>query len=208
MNDGLIKEIKAKKIPRGYLLLKRCMDILISFMLLPVVVPLLSIVFFIVCMTSGCPILFKQKRVGLEGRVFTIYKIRTMIYNGSNGYWAYTVKNDKRITAIGAILRKLKIDELPQLLNVIRGEMSLVGPRPERIEIVNICKRQNKYYHIRHLVKPGMTGWAQVNKPVATPLDNFQKLSYDLYYIYNYSILLEMKIVFRTIGIILSMKGL
>jgi lipopolysaccharide/colanic/teichoic acid biosynthesis glycosyltransferase len=203
----IVHEMRQSKISTAYILLKRCMDIFITLLLLPVVMPLLAIIFPVIYLTSVGPVIFKQQRVGLHGKEFTIYKIRTMIYN-EKGYTDYTVQNDKRITVVGILLRKLKLDELPQLLNVIKGEMSLVGPRPERVDIVKNCIRQNDFYHFRHQVKPGMTGWAQVNKPTATPRENFQKLSYDLYYIYNFSIILEMEILIRTMGIVLSMKSL
>lgn len=207
MTIAIVKETRPDIISVIYIFLKRCMDILISILLIPVVFPLLIIIFIIIYLTSAGPVIFKQQRIGLCGKQFTIYKIRTMIY-AEKDYTAYTVQHDKRITAVGVLLRKLKLDELPQLLNVIKGEMSLVGPRPERVEIVMNCVKQNEFYHYRHLVKPGMTGWAQVNKPTATPRENFQKLSYDLYYIYNFSFFLEMEILVRTVGIVLSMKGL
>ena len=207
MATSIVQETRQNRISIAYILLKRCMDIFITVLLLPVVIPLLVLIFVAIYLTSSGPVIFKQQRVGLFGKVFTIYKIRTMIYS-EKGYTGYTVKNDKRITVVGVLLRKLKLDELPQLLNVIRGQMSLVGPRPERVEIVVNCNKQNEFYHYRHLVKPGMTGWAQVNRPTATPRENFQKLSYDLYYIYNFSCMLEMKILFRTMEIVLSMKGL
>jgi lipopolysaccharide/colanic/teichoic acid biosynthesis glycosyltransferase len=136
-----------------------------------------------------------------------MYKIRTMVYSESDNQ-PYTVKNDSRITRTGIWLRKLKLDELPQLWNVMKGEMSLVGPRPERVGIVRDCLRSGGYYYLRHQVKPGMTGWAQVNKPIATPKENFEKLPYDLYYIYHFSLVLEMVIIARTIWVILSMKSL
>ncbi len=207
MATSIVQEIRQNKISITYIFLKRCMDVFVTVLLLPVVIPLLAIIFPVIYLTSEGPVIFKQQRVGLLGKVFTIYKIRTMIYT-KKGYTGYTVQNDKRITAVGVLLRKLKLDELPQLLNVIRGQMSLVGPRPERVDIVLNCVKQNNFYQYRHQVKPGMTGWAQVNKPTATPCENFQKLPYDLYYIYNFSFILEMQILIRTMGIVLSMKGL
>jgi lipopolysaccharide/colanic/teichoic acid biosynthesis glycosyltransferase len=207
MDIDITDEIRRNEIPAEYLFVKRLMDIIVTILILPVVLPLLGLEYLLMYFTSRGPVIFKQERVGLHGKVFTLYKIRTMVYN-EKGYTTYTVKNDKRITQMGVWLRKLKLDELPQLLNVIKGEMSLVGPRPERVDIVKNCLIKSDYYYLRHQIKPGMTGWAQVNKPVATPQENFEKLPYDLYYIYNFSLLLEIGILIRTVGVIISMKSL
>ena len=126
----------------------------------------------------------------------------------SSGYIDHTVANDCRITKIGSILRKTKIDELPQLFNVLIGDMSIIGPRPERAEIVEKFSKQSDYYTLRHNIRPGITGWAQVNNPVATPEENLEKLEYDLYYINNYSFKLEVQILMKTVGVVSSLQSL
>lgn len=210
MSNGFIntsENIVVKSISKENLLIKRIMDIVICILLLPVAIPLMLLGLFLMYITSKGPAIFTQKRVGLDGRIFTIYKIRTMTHC-STGYIDHTVANDCRITKIGSILRKTKIDELPQLFNVLIGDMSLIGPRPERAEIVEKCSQQSNYYQFRHVVRPGITGWAQVNNPVATPEENLQKLEYDLYYINNYSLKLEVQILMRTVGVVSSLQSL
>jgi lipopolysaccharide/colanic/teichoic acid biosynthesis glycosyltransferase len=130
-----------------------------------------------------------------------------MLYD-PKGINRHTIKNDDRITTVGKILRKTKIDELPQLLNVFKGEMSLIGPRPEKKEYVDRFAKENHFYNYRHTVKPGITGWAQVNNPTATPEQNLEKLEYDLYYVNNPSFRLEVKIILKTIGVISTMDSL
>jgi len=186
---------------------KRAMDLCISIFTLPITLPLGLLGMLLVLLTSKGPVFFKQIRVGRNNKPFVIYKIRTMVYNRM-GYSEFTVKNDQRIFPIGRFLRKTKIDELPQILNVIKGEMSLIGPRPEKIEIVEKLTRENPYYSLRHTILPGITGWAQVNQPTATPEQNWEKLEYDLYYLKNMSYFLEFRIIWRTIKIIFTMNSL
>jgi len=210
MSNGFIntsENIVVKSISKENLLIKRIMDIAICILLLPIAIPLMLLGLLAMYITSKGPAIFTQKRVGLDGRIFTIYKIRTMTHS-STGYVDHTVQNDCRITKVGSILRKTKIDELPQLFNVLIGDMSLIGPRPERAEIVEKCSQQSTYYQFRHVVRPGITGWAQVNNPVATPEENLQKLEYDLYYINNYSLKLEVQILMRTVGVVSSLQSL
>jgi len=130
-----------------------------------------------------------------------------MVHN-SNGYIDHTIKNDNRITQVGLLLRKTKIDELPQLFNVLKGDMSIIGPRPERADIVEKFAKENAFYQYRHLIKPGITGLAQVNKPIATPEENLEKLEYDLYYINNYSVRLEFKILVKTVSVVTALESL
>ncbi len=186
---------------------KRLMDIGISVTLAP-----FAVIFFLIGaiatkLTSRGPIIFKQNRVGLNGKVFSIYKIRTMVHS-PKGFNLHTTQNDRRITQIGKILRKTKIDELPQLYNVLIGDMSLIGPRPEKKDIVDRFAKENRFYNFRHTVKPGITGWAQVNNPTATPEENLEKLEYDLYYINNASLKLELLILFKTVGVVSTMDSL
>ena len=190
-----------------FMLIKRVMDWMIAFLSLPLLLPVILVSSLITRLTSRGPAIFKQQRVGLNGNIFTIYKIRTMVHNPS-GHQEHTVKGDKRITKLGKFLRKTKIDELPQLWNVLKGDMSIIGPRPEREDIVEQYALQNNFYRIRHIIKPGITGWAQVNNPTATPEETIEKLEYDLYYINHLSLRLELQILLRTIGVVSSMESL
>ncbi|MFY7964720.1 MAG: sugar transferase [Chitinophagaceae bacterium] len=199
--------IEIREIPTSHLIAKRIMDVVISILALPIAIPLIIFGCLAMAFTSKGPVVFKQKRVGLLGKPFTIFKIRTMVHS-KNGYLDHTIKGDARITKVGEILRKTKIDELPQLLNVLKGDMSLIGPRPERTDIVEQFEKENNYYQYRHSIKPGITGWAQVNKPMATPEENLEKLEYDLYYINNHSIKLDVQILARTVGVVKKMESL
>ncbi|MCX6208022.1 MAG: sugar transferase [Bacteroidetes bacterium] len=196
-----------KEIPASHIIVKRIMDLAISIIALPVALPLMVLGCIAMLFTSKGPAIFRQKRVGLNGKPFTMYKIRTMVHS-KDGYVNHTVVNDGRITKVGQILRKTKIDELPQIFNVIKGDMSIIGPRPERIEIVEEFTKKHDYYKYRHLVKPGITGWAQVHKPMATPDQNLEKLEYDLYYINNHSLGLDVKILAKTVGVVKNLESL
>jgi lipopolysaccharide/colanic/teichoic acid biosynthesis glycosyltransferase len=200
-------QIEVKEVPASHMVLKRIMDITICIVSLPVALPLIILGSIVTCLTSKGDVIFKQKRVGLNGKPFTMFKIRTMVFS-KNGYINHTTKGDDRITRTGSILRKTKIDELPQILNVFKGEMSIIGPRPERIEIVDELNKKNKIYKYRHTIKPGITGWAQVHKPMATPDDYLEKLEYDLYYINNHSLGLDIKILAKTIGVVKNLESL
>lgn len=192
---------------QSLLTLKRLIDVLVSALALPIAVPIMLLAFIATWFSSKGPVLFKQQRVGFNGKVFTIYKIRTMVHNPV-GYNTPTIKGDARITKVGKILRKTKIDEFPQFLNVLKGEMSLIGPRPEKKDIVDRFEAENIFYKYRHIVKPGITGWAQVNYPTATPEETLQKLEYDLYYINHISLKLEMQIILKTAGVITTLDSL
>lgn len=184
--------------------LKRFIDILVSVLLLPFVIPLIILGFILVKLTSHGTVLFSQERVGKNSKNFTIYKIRTMVSKHSGDF---TTKNDLRINGVGKFLRLTKIDELPQLWNILKGDMSLIGPRPERPHFVKISNEENAMFDLRHLVKPGVTGWAQVNLPTATPKDNLEKLEYDLFYIKNYSVFFDIIIVFKTLKIVFTLNS-
>lgn len=199
--------VEIKEIPAANLVAKRIMDVAICLVALPIALPLIVLGCIAMAISSKGPVIFKQQRAGLLGNPFTMFKIRTMVHS-KNGYLDHTVKDDARITKIGQILRKTRIDELPQIVNVLRGDMSIIGPRPERLDIVEKCIKQNDYYQYRHLVKPGITGWAQVNKPMATPEENLEKLEYDLYYINNHSLKLDVKILAKTVGVVKKMESL
>lgn len=158
---------------------------------------------------SPGPVIFKQKRVGENEKIFVLYKFRTMrndAEKGSGAVWAK--KNDPRVTRIGKFLRKTRLDELPQLFNVLKGDMSFVGPRPERPEFVEKLKEIIPYYSERHFVKPGVTGWAQVRYPYGASVeDAVEKLRYDLFYIKNLSMFLDLYIVFETFKVVLFGRG-
>ena len=171
--------------------------------------PIMLVVAVLVKLSSPGPVLLRQKRVGLKGATFTVYKFRSMYQDAearTGAVWA--TKGDPRITPIGHWLRMLRLDELPQLFNVIRGEMSIVGPRPERPEFVQTLSESIPYYRQRHCVKPGITGWAQINHKYGDTIeDTGIKLEYDLYYIKNLSVTLDAYILFHTIKVMLLSRG-
>jgi lipopolysaccharide/colanic/teichoic acid biosynthesis glycosyltransferase len=158
---------------------------------------------------NGRPVLFRQVRVGRESEPFTILKFRTMSHPPTDEVDdIYTRKGDPRITKLGRWLRKLRLDELPQLWNVLRGDMSLIGPRAEWTKCSERYEKKIPFYHFRHLVKPGITGWAQVNYPYGeSDEDAIEKLKYDLYYIRHYSLKLDAMIVLKTLHVMLFGKG-
>jgi exopolysaccharide biosynthesis polyprenyl glycosylphosphotransferase len=188
---------------------KRIFDMIAAVIGLVIALPLMALIALIILVTSGRPLIFKQRRVGRDEDIFTAYKFRTMRDDdgGSVGE-IYTRENDPRILPFGRWLRKLRFDELPQLWNVLRGELSLIGPRAEWVECANRYREKIPYYHFRHLVKPGITGWAQVNYPYGeSEEDAMEKLTYDLYYIRHYSLKLDAMIVLKTIHTMLFGGG-
>jgi len=198
----------ARNSPYHYL--KRLCDIGLAAALLVLSSPLLVLIAIAVWLVDGRPILFKQLRVGREGELFTAHKFRTMRTDpaAAESDDIYTRENDPRITRIGRWLRKLRFDELPQLWNVLRGDMSLIGPRAEWIKCAEQYEQKIPFYHFRHLVKPGITGWAQVNSPYGeSDEDAIEKLKYDLYYIRHYSLKLDAMIVLKTVHTVLFGKG-
>jgi lipopolysaccharide/colanic/teichoic acid biosynthesis glycosyltransferase len=169
----------------------------------------MAVLTLLVWWRDGRPALFQQTRVGRERQLFTIYKFRTMTSRGpATPDDMYTRAHDPRITGLGRWLRKLRLDELPQLWNVLRGDMSLIGPRAEWVRCVEQYEQKIPFYHFRHLVKPGITGWAQVNYPYGeSDEDAIEKLKYDLYYIRHYSVKLDAMIVLKTIHTMLFGGG-
>jgi len=155
------------------------------------------------------PVIYRQERVGLHGRTFTVYKLRSMARDAEkDGKATWAAVNDARITKIGRLLRRTRIDELPQLINVIRGEMSFVGPRPERPEFVAMLTEQIPFYAVRNSVKPGLTGWAQVRYSYGATIEqSVRKLEYDLYYVKNHSLLLDLVILLETVRVVLLGEG-
>jgi sugar transferase (PEP-CTERM system associated) len=171
--------------------------------------PIMLLTALAVKLSSPGPILYRQVRVGLNGEPFTLYKFRSMRADAeaaTGAVWA--AKDDPRVTRVGKIIRKLRFDELPQLYNTLKGDMSIVGPRPERPEFVKALAQKNPYYQQRHCVRPGITGWAQINFKYGDTLeDTMTKLEYDLYYIKNMSMSLDTYIVFHTVKAMLLSRG-
>jgi lipopolysaccharide/colanic/teichoic acid biosynthesis glycosyltransferase len=163
----------------------------------------------LIIIEDGFPLLYRQERVGVNGRLFNVIKFRSMRRDAEkDGKPIWAQAQDNRVTRIGQFIRKLRIDELPQLFSVLKGDMSLVGPRPERPFFVDQLTKEIPFYAVRHSVKPGVTGWAQVRYHYgATVEDSAEKLQYDLYYVKNHSLFLDIVVLFETVGVVLTGKG-
>ncbi len=188
---------------------KRLFDVAASLTLLALCAPLMAVAAVLVKLEDGGPVLYRQERVGQDGQVFRLLKFRSMRVDAEeDGRPQWARVNDDRATRIGRILRKARIDELPQAVNVLRGDMSFVGPRPERPFFVAQLRETVPYYHYRHVMKPGITGWAQVRYPYGASLqDAIEKLKYDLYYIKNHSLFLDIIILFQTLQVLIFQDG-
>jgi sugar transferase (PEP-CTERM system associated) len=189
--------------------LKRLFDITIATSLLVLTLPLTVATAVLIFLEGGVPILYRQERVGLYGRKFNVVKFRSMRTDAEkDGTPRWASITDDRVTRVGRIIRKLRIDELPQLFNVLAGEMSMVGPRPERPFFVDKLTNELPYYAVRHSIKPGITGWAQVRYHYGASVeDAAEKLQYDLYYVKNHTIFLDLVVLFETVGVVLTGKG-
>ncbi len=191
------------------LVYQRLSNAVVAIIGIVVTFPIMLLTALAVRLSSPGPVLYRQKRVGLEGVPFTLYKFRSMRVDAeanTGAVWAQ--KDDPRVTGVGRIIRRIRFDELPQLLNVLKGEMSIVGPRPERPEFVRALSEQIPYYRQRHCVRPGITGWAQINYKYGDTLeDTITKLEYDLYYIKNMSLALDNYILFHTLKAMLLSRG-
>ena len=188
--------------------LKRLMDIAISGSMLLIVSPVMLIVGLLIKLESKGPALYNQTRTGQNNKPFTIYKFRSMRIDAEKNGAQWAVQNDTRITKIGKFIRLTRLDELPQLWNVLKGEMSFVGPRPERPEFNDMLKRQLPYYDLRHTLRPGLTGWAQVLYPYGASIeDSKEKLQFELYYIKHSSILLDLLIILKTVAVVVGARG-
>jgi sugar transferase (PEP-CTERM system associated) len=189
--------------------IKRLFDVVASSILLIITLPVMIVTALCILLEDGRPVLYRQERVGKGGKTFMVAKFRSMRNDAEKGgkpQWALT--NDPRVTRVGRIIRKLRIDELPQIFNVLNGDMSFVGPRPERPYFVNQLIAEVPYYNVRHSVKPGITGWAQVRyRYGASVEDAIEKLQYDLYYVKNHSLFLDVIILIETIEVVLLGKG-
>jgi len=190
-------------------MMKRAMDVGLALLMLLLFWPLMLLTALAIKLDSPGPALFRQERVGRDGKTFTIMKFRSMRADAEKATGpVWSSEDDPRITRVGRIVRKTRLDELPQLFNVLSGSMSLIGPRPERPHFVEELARQIPYYHQRHIVKPGLTGWAQINYPYGNTVeDALHKLQYDLFYIKNHSVLLDLSILFSTIKTVVLRQG-
>lgn len=187
---------------------KRLIDLAVGACIAIAVLPLIPIVMLAIKLDSSGGIFYSQERVGLDGRRFRIVKFRSMRSDAEPNGAQWAQKNDNRVTRVGRIMRNTRIDELPQLWNVLRGDMTLVGPRPERPQFTEQLAEQLPGYNARHIVKPGLTGWAQVNYRYASSLhDTRIKTEYDLFYVKHSSLVLDAKILVRTIAVVLGRKG-
>lgn len=188
--------------------LKTFTDKFLSLALLIALLPLMVFIGFLVGLSSGFPIIYSQKRVGHLGKEFTLYKFRSMRNDAEKDGAKWASPGDTRVTKFGSFLRKTRLDELPQLINVLKGEMSFIGPRPERPEFVQKLNEAIPFYNERHLVKPGLTGWAQVSYRYGmNENDALKKLQFDLYYIKNRSFVLELAIILKTIRVVVYQSG-
>ncbi len=189
-------------------IVKRLMDLSVSLVLLVVLAPVAVLVAAAVRLESQGPSLFKQERVGLHGKSFTLLKFRSMYTDAEKNGPRWAERQDRRITRVGRIIRKSRLDEIPQLINILKNDMSLVGPRPERPFFVKNLDIEIPYYSQRHKVKPGLTGWAQINYPYGASLEDArEKLKYDLYYVKNMSIFLDIMIIMRTLRVLAFTDG-
>ena len=188
---------------------KRLFDIIAAVILLLLALPVMAVTGLLIVLEDGFPMFYTQERVGLNGRLFKVVKFRSMRKDAeSDGKPRWASANDDRTTRVGRVIRKLRIDELPQLFSVLSGAMSLVGPRPERPFFVDQLTRDIPFYAVRHSVKPGVTGWAQVSYHYGASVDDsIQKLQYDLYYVKNHTLFLDIVILFETVGVVLTGKG-
>lgn len=190
-------------------LVKRLFDIVCATVLIVLALPVMLVTGVLIYLESGGPILYFQERVGLNGRLFNVVKFRSMRTDAEkDGKPRWALASDDRTTRVGRVIRKLRIDELPQLFSVLGGDMSLVGPRPERPYFVDKLTQELPYYAVRQSVKPGVTGWAQVRYHYGASMeDSAEKLQYDLYYVKNHTLLLDLVVLFETVGVVLMGKG-
>jgi sugar transferase (PEP-CTERM system associated) len=188
---------------------KRVFDILASSILLVVMFPVMAIAALLILLESGMPIFYRQVRVGECGQAFEVLKFRSMRADAErDGVPQWAKHADDRITRVGHVIRKFRVDELPQIFNVLKGDMSFVGPRPERPYFVKELSKQIPYYASRHTVKPGITGWAQIKYPYGASVDDArEKLQYDLYYAKNHSLFLDLIVMLQTAQVVLFGRG-
>ena len=200
-SDGFKRSMIIRKLKRG-------IDVLCSAACLLVLSPLSLVVSLAILFESGKPVLYRQERVGRDGEPFTMLKFRSMRVDAEKNGPVWAAADDDRITRVGRIIRKVRFDEIPQMINVLRGEMSFVGPRPERPVFVQRLQKEIPFYFHRHTVTPGITGWAQICYPYgASKEDALQKLKYDLYYIKHMNPFLDLRIIFQTMKVVFLGRG-
>jgi len=203
--EGIVDEIELKKL---YLNLKRVLDTILILISLPISLPLFLVTCLAIKIDSRGPVFFRQERVGQNGKIFKMVKFRSMRVDSEKHGNKFAEKNDVRITRVGRFIRKYRIDEIPQFWNIIKGEMSLIGPRPEQVVFAKSFEEKISYYAYRHLVKPGITGWAQVIHGYAYNVENtYEKLEYDLYYIKYLSFWFDVQILLKTLKTIFTGFG-
>jgi sugar transferase (PEP-CTERM system associated) len=187
---------------------KRCVDIVVSLLGIIIGLPLMGVIALAIWLETGSPVLFRQERVGLGQELFTILKFRSMSQTAEAGGASWAQNDDPRITRVGRVLRKYRLDEMPQLFNVLRGEMSFVGPRPEQTKLCKMLEEMIPMYWRRHSVRPGITGWAQVKYQYGSTVEDAKhKLEYELYYIKNLSLKLDLAIILATFKVVLFGRG-
>lgn len=197
-------------IPSGTLQsrLKRVGDVVVAFVLLILATPLIAVSAFLIKCSDRGPVFYSQVRTGLDGYPYRVWKLRTMRTDAENLGAQWSLRSDPRITRVGSMLRRTRLDELPQLWCVLIGSMSLIGPRPERPEFDEQLSEKIPYYQLRYLIRPGLSGWAQVNYPYGASVeDSANKLSYDLFYLKNFSFLLDILILFKTMRLVFNAQG-
>jgi len=196
------------KVKASQQIVRRLVSITVSLIALMICLPFIPFIILAVRLSSPGPIFFRQTRVGLRGRLFSVFKFRTMRQDAEAKGAVWATKNDPRVTTLGRFMRKTRIDEIPQLWNVLSGEMGFVGPRPERPEFLQWLTTAIPFYDLRHLIRPGITGWAQVRYQYGASLEETkQKLEYDLYYVKHLSLGLDLLIMFETIKTIVLRRG-
>jgi len=202
-------DIMPQLMPEWEKKMKRLMDIVVSLLILVITSPVTLLTSIAIKLDSKGPVLYKQKRMGMNGKIFSVYKFRSMVADAEKMTGpVWSTKDDPRITRVGKFIRKVRIDEIPQMMNVLKGEMSLVGPRPERPYFVEKLSKEIPLYKRRLKVRPGVTGWAQVKHKYDESIEDVKtKLRYDLFYIENISLRMDLKILFRTIFVVLFGKG-
>jgi len=191
--------------------IKRVFDVSIALIVLVFAWPFMLLVALAIRLESGAgqPILYRQERVGEHGHVFALAKFRSMRTDAErDGVARWATRDDDRVTRVGRFIRRTRLDELPQLWNILRGDMSVIGPRPERPQIVADLARQIRYYNLRHCVKPGLAGWAQLRYPYGASVDDaVEKLKYDLFYVKNHDLLFDLTILVQTVEVVLFGRG-